>query len=258
MERVIGTGNGDADGANPSLLVKPEVVTLRQQATDILRQAIVDHRFPPGKRLVERELCELLGMSRTSVREALRHLESERLIRMTPHRGPVVTSLTADEARQIYAVRAVLDGLAGELFASNATDQMVDRLRRVAEDLDKAAVEADPREIVAIKSRFYEILFSGAQNDVCAQLILSLNSRVWLLRRMSLTSPGRTVTMMEEVWRIVDAAVARDPAAMKAACIAHVESACAAALPELVKAEEEERRASASRKKAGRRKAQDG
>lgn len=246
MEQGIETATEGPESGDGLLLVRREAATIRQRATDILRQAIIDHRFPPGKHLVERELCELLGVSRTSVREALRHLESENLIRMVPHKGPVVASLSSEEARHIYEVRAALEGLAGELFAAKATDQLIERLRRIAAELGEAAAEADPRRIVAIKSRFYEVIFAGAQNDVCAQMIELLNSRVWLLRRISLASPGRTVKMMEEVRRIVDAAAARDPSEMKEACVAHVKSACAAVLPQLLKTEEEERQAAAS------------
>ena len=70
------------------------VPILRQQVLDQLRAAIVDLEFEPGERLVERKLCERMGVSRTSVREALRHLEAEGLITTVPHRGPVVTEVT--------------------------------------------------------------------------------------------------------------------------------------------------------------------
>ena len=108
-----------------SLLVERNRLTLRERAADILRQAIIDQRFPPGTHLKERELCDMLGVSRTSVREALRHLESECLIETVPHKGPVVVTLTMQDARELYQVRAALEGLAGELFAAKASDQQI-------------------------------------------------------------------------------------------------------------------------------------
>lgn len=239
MRNNIDSSDAPLGNNSGSLRVQRESTTLREKATDILRQAIIEQRFPPGKHLVERELCELLGVSRTSVREALRHLESESLIRMVPHRGPIVASLTAKEARSIYQVRASLEGLAGALFAENATDAQIERLSMIVEELFEAIRDMDSGEILNIKSRFFEVMFEGAQNDVCAQMVRSLNTRVWILRRMSLMSPGRAVKMMDEVRRIVEAAVARDPRAMQEACAAHVESAAAEVLPALVRAEEE-------------------
>ena len=100
-------------GARAIAPIERTSMTLRERAADVIRQAIIDHRLPPGTHLKERELCEMLGVSRTSVREALRHLETEQLISTVPHRGPVVVSLTADDARQLYQVRAVLEGRPG-------------------------------------------------------------------------------------------------------------------------------------------------
>ena len=221
-----------------SLLVRREASTIRQQATDILRKAIVDQRFPPGKHLVERELCDLLGISRTSVREALRHLESEDLIRTIPHKGPMVTTLTVEEARHLYEVRAALEGLAGELFAKCATEEQIERLAEITDDMRVEAGKPGREGVLLVKTRFYEVLFAGAGNDVLARMISSLATRVALLRRISLTSPERGPKMMEEVQAIVDAARARDPEAMRAACIAHVRNAAATVLPKLLDAED--------------------
>ncbi len=142
-------------------------------------------------------------------------------------------------------MRAALEGLAGALFAAQATDAQIDRLRRIVAEMEDACVDLDPHAVLEIKSRFYDVIFEGARNEVCAQMIESLNARVWILRRMSLASPGRPPVMMEEVRRIVEAAGARDPAAMREACIAHVESAAAVVLPQLREAEQAETKARA-------------
>ena len=104
---------------------------LRHSVTENIRYAIATGRFKGGERLPERELCELTGVSRTLIREALRQLESEGLIEVVPHRGPVVATLSADQARDIYEVRIQLEGLACKLFAEKAT--MRDAERRAAE-----------------------------------------------------------------------------------------------------------------------------
>src|SRR5882672_4452774 len=89
-------------------------VTLRQQVLEVLRGAILNFQFKPGDRLIERELCEMTGVSRTSVREALRHLESEGLVQNLPNKGPMVATVTGEEAREIFEVRRVLEGRSEE------------------------------------------------------------------------------------------------------------------------------------------------
>ncbi len=221
-----------------SLRIQRKSLTLREKAADILRQAIIDHRFPPGTHLIERELCEMLGVSRTSVREALRHLESEHLIKMVPHKGPTVATLNMQDAEDLYQVRASLEGLAGELFALRATDKQIIELREAAQEIARYSEDQSGHILDAIAT-FYQIIFEGAQNPVCAQFVKSLNTRISLLRRMSLSSDGRREVMLQEVERIVAAAEARDAEEMKRASVAHIEAAYHAVLPQLRKQEEE-------------------
>ncbi len=218
---------------NGSLLVEREQLTLRERTAGMLRKAIISHRFPPGTHLKERELCELLGVSRTSIREALRHLESEHLIKMVPHRGPVVVSLTAQDAHDLYQVRASLEGLAGELFAKNATAEHIAELQKTAEVMAISARNDDPEETLNIINKFFNILFEGSGNQVCTQFVHSLNTRISMFRRMTLVSEGRSKAMMDEIEEIVSAATAKDGARLKEACIAHVEGARAALIPQL-------------------------
>src|SRR5262245_39749221 len=86
------------------LAVARDVPTLRELTTAKLRDAILSLHFKPNQHLVERELCEKTGVSRTSVREALRHLEAEGLVERRGNRGLFVASVTAEEAQQIYEV----------------------------------------------------------------------------------------------------------------------------------------------------------
>ncbi|MEZ5925861.1 MAG: GntR family transcriptional regulator [Hyphomicrobiaceae bacterium] len=217
-----------------SMRVERTSLTLRERAADVIRQAIIDHRLPPGTHLKERELCEMLGVSRTSVREALRHLETEQLITTVPHRGPVVVSLSVEDAQQLYQVRAVLEGLVGEQFALKASDSQIAELKRLAVGMAASVRRDQPDATLAIIADFYAVLFEGAGNRVCAQFLQSLNTRISILRRLSLSSKGRPKAMLKEVEEIIAAAAARDPKAMKQACIRHVEGACQAVVTQLV------------------------
>src|ERR1700743_1459943 len=104
--------------SSSELQIVRKSATLRLLVEDKLRAAIATGRFKPGQRLVERELCELTGVGRTSIREALRPLEAEGLVTVVPHRGPSVSKMTVEEARHLYAVRGLLEGYAGRCFAT--------------------------------------------------------------------------------------------------------------------------------------------
>src|SRR5688572_15421042 len=115
-----------------ALRVQKLSAPLRQRVESVLRDAIVSGALAPGQRLTERELTEMTGVSRTLVREALRQLEAERLITVVPNKGPIVRELTTREAKEIYAIRAVLEGLAAREFAAGADDAAMQRLREAA------------------------------------------------------------------------------------------------------------------------------
>ena len=168
-----------------SLYIARSSVFLRQQVVDVLRQAITDGRFAPGTRLVERELCQLTGVSRTSVREALRHLEAEGLVKSMSNRGPIVAELTIDDARAIYDIREALETLAARRFAELATDGEVKQLQDQLEELQKALAAGDLATMGISTKKLYDILLQGCRNTIICDVIRGLQARV-----SSLTSNG--------------------------------------------------------------------
>ena len=118
-------GIGGEDGKGLSLGVQRVAAPLREQVLDLLRQAIVEHRLKPGQRLIERELVEQIGVSRTTIREVLRQLAAEGLVATIPQRGAVVAIPTAEEAAELYEVRAALESLAARRFVEHASDSQV-------------------------------------------------------------------------------------------------------------------------------------
>lgn len=198
---------------------------VRHQLVETLRRAILEFHFKPGDRLVERELCELTGVSRTSLREALRQLETEGLINIIPNRGPVVTSVSREEAREIYELRAVLEGSMGRWFAQRASDKQVKQLREALQDFRKAVQRANPRDLITSKSAFYKLLMDGCGNHALEAALRNLHGRVTLLRATSMAAPGRTHESLKELEAIVSAVVARDADAAEKACATHVSNA---------------------------------
>lgn len=204
--------------------------SLREQVTSRLRDAIASGRFKPGERLIERELCELIAVSRTSIREALRELEADGLITIVPHKGPIVTKVTVRQAESIYQVRGVLEGLAVRLFTVRASEAQLERLERAADALERVYKKFEANAFLKAKRDFYSVLLEGADNEVATSMLRNIHIRVSQLRATSLSDPGRAKESMKEIRQLLTAIRARDDDAAWAACMRHIENATKTAL----------------------------
>ncbi|MBK4348818.1 GntR family transcriptional regulator [Lacisediminihabitans changchengi] len=198
---------------------------IRDQVASYLRDAITSFSLRPGSLLVEREVCAATSTSRATVREAFRQLESEGIVVSEPGRGTFVATLTRDDARQIYEVRAVLEGLAVRLFTAYASADQIDELRRAAEAM-RPMVD-DPAAMLTQKTVFYDILFVGARNEELRRLWEGTRRRATLVRATSLSIPGRAATSFAEIEAIVEAIADRDATRAEQLCVAHIDSAAA-------------------------------
>jgi DNA-binding GntR family transcriptional regulator len=203
---------------------------LRREIETRLRTAIVSGRFKPGDRLIEREMCNLLGVSRASLREALRQLEAEQLVTIVPHRGPVVTELTVEEARQLYDVRAMLEGLAARRFAETASDEDIAALRQALKAFADVVRGKSSVSLLTAKAAFYEVLLEKCGNRIAGRILTQLNNRVGLLRSTSMSQKGRIKHTLAEVTRIVDAIERRDPDGAWQATVEHITRAAEVAI----------------------------
>ncbi len=234
---MVNTANALADAwaGNP---VDRVAAPLREQVISALRTAILDFKLAPGQRLVERELIEQLGVSRTTVREALRELTSEGLVTVVPQRGAVVAAPSLAEAEDLYEIRAVLESLLVERFVERATDAQVERMAEAVEDFARlTAGSSDIRLILDSKDGFYEAIIEGAASPALQSIVESLQARVRLLRATSMGEPGRAEEIVEELRRIVVAAKARKSGEAARACATHVRNAAKTALKQLRAAE---------------------
>ena len=203
---------------------------LREQVADRLRMAIATGRFPPGTRLIERELCEIMGVSRTSLREALRELQAEGLVTLQRNRGLSVSVITEETARSIYEVRAVLEGLAARLFARNATQRQIEELHRAVARLAEVYDSFSAEAFIAAKAHFYDVLLEGAGNAVAADMLRRIHTRVSQLRVVSLSHAERAQQSIRELREFLHALEKRDEELAWTLCVAHVEAAAKAAL----------------------------
>lgn len=205
-----------------------------EQVAALLRRWIAEVRLRPGERLVERELVELTGVSRSTVREAIRQLAAEGLVATMPQRGAVVAVPTPRAAAELYEIRAVLEGLAAQLFVRRAREDQVSDLRKAFEEIQaQVAAPLDSGRMLQAKNRFYEVLLAGADNVTMETLLRPLQTRISALRATSMSQTGRAVAAMDEIRTIVEAIETRDEDAAFMACARHVHSAARSALDAL-------------------------
>lgn len=209
--------------------LKVEPQTVQVQTANKLRDAILSGYFKPGQRLVEADLCEMMQVSRTSIREALRGLEAEKLVIIIPNRGPSVAEITWEEAKEMYDVRAILEGEAAALLAERATGEQKRAMAQALTAFAKADEADDAIGRLTSTSRFYEVMLQGCGNSIIRELLQGLVARINFLRARSMSRPGRAKYSATEMRRILRAIEKKDAPGARAAAVEHVRAACAAA-----------------------------
>lgn len=202
-----------------------QAAPLRSRVAERIRNAITSGQFRAGEHLRERDLCEQLGVSRTSIRESLRILESEGLITSIPNKGVAVTGITLKESQDVYEARGALEGLLVRLFVRNATDQQISKLIEIVDTIEKSNRHFKIERFVKLKLRFYELIMDGANNQIAANALRAIHARVAQLWVTSLTNPERAHRSVTEIRTLVLAIKARDEAAAAKACADHIASA---------------------------------
>lgn len=216
----------EPDGADSSLRVGRVAAPLREQVLERLRDAILTFRFKPGQRLIERELIDQTGVSRTTIREVLRELAAEGLVATIPQKGAVVVIPSVEEATEIYEVRAALEALAARRFIAHAGPERLAELHAALVDFARVVDEqGDIHALLAAKDSFYDALLAGAGNSTIASVLAGLQARVRVLRAASLSRPGRPQQAVEELRALVTAIEAGDGDQAAALCTAHIDQA---------------------------------
>ena len=203
---------------------------LRDQVLVELRRRIVDCDYPPGERLTEERLAKDFGVSRNPVREALRVVESEGLVRMVARRGAFVATPDASTIADIFSVRERLETLAARLAAERATKADVASLRLMLDAAREATEQGDFSRVAELNSRLHLRVIEISGNRWLASIASSLYLHVqWIFR---IGAQHRAPHSWIEHIRLVDAIEAGDPDEAEAAASAHVNAASAAAFDE--------------------------
>ncbi|TPN50765.1 GntR family transcriptional regulator [Mesorhizobium sp. B1-1-7] len=211
--------------SDDTLRIDRSAKTLRTLALERMREAIMGFHFQPGERLVERPLCDQLGVSRSVVREVLRQLETEGLVQMIPGHGPAVAKPDLGRTDEIYELRALLEGIAARACATSATEEQIALLDGAFVKLLEAWASGEPVEVMRATANFYEKFFDAAGKRIAWEIVQGLNVRINQLRSMTISSTNRREPAIAEMTAIMDAIKSRDPDKAEAAARHHVEQA---------------------------------
>jgi DNA-binding GntR family transcriptional regulator len=207
----------------------PDTATIIEQSVCKLRNAIMQGELRPGQKLIEAELCRTLDISRASLREALRILETEKLIELVPNRGPSVAKLGYDDVEAIHEVWALLTGEAIADFTRVAKERHIVELQKALDALKASIVSNRPLDQLAATNAFFMSVMLKCGNSILTETVISLVSRVNFLRAQALLHQGWGVVYAAEIEDILEAIRAGNPDVARSATRKHIASACAAA-----------------------------
>lgn len=198
---------------------------LREIVFEALRNAIVERKLEPGERLMEVQLAEAMGVSRTPVREAIRRLELEGFVVMIPRKGAYVAQLSLKDIADAFEIRGALEGLAASLAAERATDEEIEKLELVIARTAECLDSGNRDKAVELDIQFHEVLYQASRNERLTQMISNLREQILRFRTQSLAYPGRLAIAVHEHGLIVDAVAERDPGVARKRAQDHIEAA---------------------------------
>ncbi|PJX55969.1 MULTISPECIES: GntR family transcriptional regulator [unclassified Klebsiella] len=218
--------------------VKRRASSLTQQAYELLRERIITGDLPPGRDVSEPELAEQLQMSKTPVREALSRLCIEGFMEAFPRRGYRVTPVTVKDVNDLFAVRAVLEGMAASAAAVNLTESELDELERLAKASYVIGEDRSTKAFVASNEKFHTAIAQGARNPRLLALVKSHIEESDRLFYLGTRSRDINPETNSDHSRIVDALRKRDPELARQTMISHIENTRQGLLSTLLSASE--------------------
>lgn len=167
-----------------------EYLPLRDVVFNTLRDAILSGKLLPGERLMENQLAEKLGVSRTPIREALRMLELENLVALVPRKGAQVLDMSEKDIKNVLEIRGSLEALAVELACDRMKAEQVSALKRLQQEFIAAYESRDYEKTAEADERFHDLIFEATENDKLIQIINNLRTQLYRYRITYLKVPG--------------------------------------------------------------------
>lgn len=180
-----------------------EYLPLRDVVFNTLRQAILRGELKPGERLMEIQLANKLGVSRTPIREAIRKLELEGLVLMVPRKGAEVAEITEKSLRDVLEVRKALEELSVQLACDRITEDMVEELEEAAKKFRSALLSQDVTEKAQADVSFHDVIYKAAGNGRLTQILSNLGEQMYRYRVEYLKDPAVYSQLIQEHQKII-------------------------------------------------------
>lgn len=201
-----------------------EYLPLRDVVFQTLRQAILRGELEPGERLMEIQLANKLGVSRTPIREAIRKLELEGLVLMIPRKGAEVAEITEKSLRDVLEVRSSLEDLAVELACERIGEEQIEELKKAAEEFKEALQGGDLTEYAEADVKFHDVIYHATENQKLVQLLYNLREQMYRYRVEYLKRSEVHQTLLAEHQHIIEYIEKHDKEAAKNAIRTHIDN----------------------------------
>lgn len=187
-----------------------------------IEEAILDGSLRPGDALIEQKLSETLGVSRTPVREALRQLELQGMVKNIPNRGCFVVGFSKKDILDMYAIRIRIESLAARWAAENITPDELGKLQEIV-DLQTFYVErGDTLQVWSLDNRFHDLIFTACRSRMLRDTLSSLHRHIQRSRELSVKTAGRAALSVNEHRKILEAIAAHDADLAEACTSRHI------------------------------------
>lgn len=201
-----------------------EYLPLRDVVFNTLRQAILKGELEPGERLMEIQLAERLGVSRTPIREAIRKLELEGLVLMIPRKGAEVAEISEKSLREVLEVRRSLEELAIELACQRITPEELTALEEAENRFVRAVEDGEVMAIAESDENYHELIYQATANDRLVQILNNLREQMYRYRLEYIKDEDRRQILVVEHEHILRAVRRRDIADAKSAVREHIDN----------------------------------
>jgi DNA-binding GntR family transcriptional regulator len=201
-----------------------EYLPLRDVVFNTLRQAILKGELAPGERLMEIQLAERLGVSRTPIREAIRKLELEGLVLMVPRKGAEVAKISEKSLRDVLEVRRSLEELAIELACQRMTPEAIEELEIKQEEFKAAVEKGNAMEIAETDEAYHDVIYKGTCNDRLVQMINNLREQMYRYRLEYIKDEDKRQILLLEHDNILKAVRQRKVQEAKEAMREHIDN----------------------------------
>lgn len=190
-----------------------------------LEKLILNGKFKPGDTLNESKLSQEMGVSRTPIREALRQLEAEGLVKILPHKGAIIQGISKRDIEDIYTIRKFIEGLAVRWAIEKITEYEVEKLKELIELTEFYTNRNDMYNLEKLDSKFHELIYEASKSNPLKHTLKNFHHYVQRARISSFRTPGRAKKALEEHKQILQAIIDRDADKAEQLMYQHVKNA---------------------------------